>query len=76
MEVKLFDPAKVEDRSKTYLYIRVVKAKNLANADAGLYAGNLTDAYVRLQLGKAELGKTKAIQNNLNPVWNELVGPV
>ena len=44
---------------------------DLLNADSG--DGGLSDPYVKLQLGEyGTVAKTKRINNNLNPVFNEL----
>ena len=49
-----------------FLTVRVFDAKDLARADA---VGN-SDPYVRLLWNGKEVGRTKAVDNTLNPVWN------
>jgi stromal membrane-associated protein len=48
------------------LVVKIISAKDLVNADI---IGK-SDPYVVAQLGKQIL-KSKVIQNDLNPVWNE-----
>jgi len=51
----------------TTLTVRCVSASNLQNRDL---MGDISDPYVLVKVGK-ESKQTKAIKNNLNPVWNE-----
>lgn len=57
-----------QDFKPCKLRVTVLKAEKLKKMDA-----NASDPYVTLQLNKEKesLQKTKAIQNDLNPVWNE-----
>ena len=51
--------------------VTVKCCNDLLNADSG--DGGLSDPYVKLQLGEyGTVAKTKRINNNLNPVFNEL----
>ena len=50
------------------LEIHVKEAKNLPDTD---WASNLTDPYVVCQVGSARLLKTKYLEDNLHPDWNE-----
>jgi len=49
-----------------------LKATDLPNSDTGLL-GDVSDAYVEVHLDGASVGKTKVIDNSLNPEWNETV---
>lgn len=52
------------------LNVMVKSCNDLVNADSG--DGGLSDPYVTLQLGEhGTIAKTKRINNNLNPVFNE-----
>ncbi|XP_038985637.1 C2 and GRAM domain-containing protein At1g03370-like isoform X1 [Phoenix dactylifera] len=48
------------------LLVHVIEARNLQ----ALGLNGLSDAYVKLQIGK-QRAKTKVVKKNLNPVWNE-----
>eukprot|EP00408_Alexandrium_pacificum_P013729 CAMPEP_0171236122 /NCGR_PEP_ID=MMETSP0790-20130122/42291_1 /TAXON_ID=2925 /ORGANISM="Alexandrium catenella, Strain OF101" /LENGTH=124 /DNA_ID=CAMNT_0011702439 /DNA_START=90 /DNA_END=461 /DNA_ORIENTATION=+ len=47
--------------------VHVVNGMDLPNMDFL----DKTDAYVKVSMGGTEVLKTKVIDNNLNPVWNE-----
>eukprot|EP01125_Pyxidicula_operculata_P002185 TRINITY_DN12102_c0_g1_i1.p1 TRINITY_DN12102_c0_g1~~TRINITY_DN12102_c0_g1_i1.p1 ORF type:complete len:748 (-),score=181.20 TRINITY_DN12102_c0_g1_i1:105-2348(-) len=49
-----------------HLKIKIQSAKNLANADVF----GKSDPYVIVRLDKAEVAKTKTIDNDNDPVWN------
>ena len=52
------------------LNVTVKSCNDLVNADSG--DGGLSDPYVTLQMGEhGTIAKTKRINNNLNPVFNE-----
>ncbi len=56
------------------LYVRVSRARKLADTDTAFFnlaRGDLTDPYVTGDLGTARIFKTRVIDNNLNPEWNE-----
>ena len=52
------------------LRVKVVEAKDLLATDVGLVKKGKSDPYVILRIG-AQTFRTKLIQNNLNPEWNE-----
>lgn len=56
-------------QGKGTIKIKVKGAKNLKNVDTG-FAGDVSDPLVRIKNGSQDF-KTKTINNNLNPVWNE-----
>ncbi|KAH0793346.1 C2 domain containing protein [Histomonas meleagridis] len=64
--VKLTFNTDNEVKPQLALNVRVVSARNLKIADAN----GKSDPYVIVKLGN-EQRKTKAIQNTLDPVWNE-----
>jgi tellurium resistance protein TerZ len=52
--------------------VEILKARDLIAKDRNVFGKRTTsDAYVKVQIGKQTLGKTKVIPKNLNPVWNE-----
>eukprot|EP01084_Bolivina_argentea_P278375 475534_1 len=54
------------------LSIKVIKATNVDNMDEDEGPDSASDPYVQLELkGHYKTEKTKVIQNNANPVWNE-----
>eukprot|EP01103_Thecamoeba_quadrilineata_P004064 TRINITY_DN1379_c0_g1_i1.p1 TRINITY_DN1379_c0_g1~~TRINITY_DN1379_c0_g1_i1.p1 ORF type:complete len:488 (+),score=79.62 TRINITY_DN1379_c0_g1_i1:27-1490(+) len=48
------------------LHIRVIKAKNLTE-----HTLTTCDPYVKLYVDKTQVGKTKIISSNQNPIWHE-----
>eukprot|EP01012_Entosiphon_sulcatum_P027970 TRINITY_DN33787_c0_g1_i1.p1 TRINITY_DN33787_c0_g1~~TRINITY_DN33787_c0_g1_i1.p1 ORF type:complete len:282 (-),score=30.36 TRINITY_DN33787_c0_g1_i1:17-826(-) len=50
------------------LTVTVISASNLKDVDS--VGGGLTDAYVKLTVGQ-QMQRTKTVNNNLNPQWNE-----
>ena len=63
------------------LTVTVCKAANLKNADGNLTsfltrkAKNYSDPYVRVALDSVKICRTKTIQDDLNPVFNESMEP-
>eukprot|EP01012_Entosiphon_sulcatum_P013946 TRINITY_DN19104_c0_g1_i1.p1 TRINITY_DN19104_c0_g1~~TRINITY_DN19104_c0_g1_i1.p1 ORF type:complete len:1138 (+),score=138.76 TRINITY_DN19104_c0_g1_i1:101-3514(+) len=53
------------------LNITIHEARNLPNMDTSGVAGDLTDAYVRIQVDGKKGQKTTTILNDLNPKWEE-----
>ena len=51
----------------------VKAAYNLPNMDFSGPAALVSDPYVKFSVGGSEVGRTRFIRNNLNPVWNEKV---
>mmetsp|Transcript_45808 Transcript_45808/g.83980 ORF Transcript_45808/g.83980 Transcript_45808/m.83980 type:complete len:626 (-) Transcript_45808:49-1926(-) len=51
------------------LTVRIISARKLKNTDTGVL-GDVSDPYVRAMVGNEER-KTKVIQDNLNPNWDE-----
>ena len=57
------------------LKIHVIEAKDLPDTDSSFFhiaRGDWTDPYVVVYLDKTELCKTVYLENNLNPVWDEI----
>lgn len=50
--------------------IKVVEAKNLENKDISIILKDKSDPYAELQIG-SQIFKTKVINNNLDPKFNE-----
>jgi Ca2+-dependent lipid-binding protein len=50
--------------------IHVVEARNLVNRDISFIKKGRSDPYAMITVGNQTF-KTKTIDNNLNPVWNE-----
>ncbi|CAJ0599487.1 unnamed protein product [Cylicocyclus nassatus] len=50
--------------------LKIVEAKNLENRDISFIRKGKSDPYCEIQVGSQFL-KTKTIDNDLNPVWNE-----
>lgn len=50
--------------------IKVIEAKNLENRDISILTRDKSDPYVEVKLG-GSFFRTKTIDNNLNPKWNE-----
>jgi Ca2+-dependent lipid-binding protein len=55
------------------LQVAILSAENLPNTDTALFINkkNKSDPYVTLEAGKNRLAKTRVIEDNLNPQWNE-----
>jgi Ca2+-dependent lipid-binding protein len=53
----------------------VIEANNLADMDHGLFQGK-SDPYTILKFDNNEVAKTKTIDSNKNPEWNEELGPI
>lgn len=51
--------------------LKIKNAVGLANKDVNLFGRGFSDPYAIASLDGATVGKTKVIQDNLNPVWNE-----
>ena len=52
----------------------MIEARNLPDKDSAFFdisKGDLTDGFVTCHLGVARLLKTKYINNDLNPKWDE-----
>ena len=57
------------------LKIHVIEARDLPDTDSSFFhiaRGDWTDPYVVVYLDKTELCKTVFLENNLNPVWDEI----
>ena len=57
------------------LKIHVIEARDLPDTDSSFFhiaRGDWTDPYVVVYLDKTELCKTVYLENNLNPVWDEI----
>ena len=57
------------------LKVHVIEARDLPDTDSSFFhiaRGDWTDPYVVVYLDKTELCKTKYLENNLNPVWDEI----
>ena len=57
------------------LKIHVIEARDLLDTDSSFFhiaRGDWTDPYVVVYLDKTELCKTVYLENNLNPVWDEI----
>ncbi|VDK74121.1 unnamed protein product [Litomosoides sigmodontis] len=52
------------------LRLKIVEARNLENRDAGFTKRMASDPYCQIQVG-SQIYRTKTIDNDLNPVWNE-----
>jgi len=52
--------------------IKILKATDLLNSDSGIL-GDVSDAFVEVQLDGVTVGRTKVIDNSLNPEWNESI---
>ncbi|KAJ1372931.1 hypothetical protein KIN20_035243 [Parelaphostrongylus tenuis] len=50
--------------------LKIIEAKNLENRDISFIRKGKSDPYCEIQVGSQFL-KTRTIDNNLNPVWNE-----
>ncbi|KAE9556463.1 hypothetical protein FO519_000348 [Halicephalobus sp. NKZ332] len=50
--------------------IKVIEARNLENKDISFLSKDKSDPYCELQVG-AQIFKTRTINNNLNPIFNE-----
>uniref|UniRef100_A0A158R441 Extended synaptotagmin-2 n=1 Tax=Syphacia muris TaxID=451379 RepID=A0A158R441_9BILA len=50
--------------------LKIIEAKDLENRDISFIRKGLSDPYCEIQVG-AQYFKTRTINNNLNPVWNE-----
>eukprot|EP00741_Cyanophora_paradoxa_P009378 tig00000144_g9084.t1 len=71
----LVAPGATPDSSKPYLFVKVVSGKDIMNMDSSLFdKKDVSDPYVRVRLRK-QVQKTKVIDNELNPAWNELLPP-
>ncbi|XP_072173844.1 extended synaptotagmin-2-like [Diadema setosum] len=55
---------------KGVLRITAVEARNLVRADVGFIKKGKSDPYLNINVGMQKF-KTKVINNNLNPVWNQ-----
>jgi Ca2+-dependent lipid-binding protein len=55
---------------KALIRIKIVEAKNLENKDVSFITKDKSDPYCELQLG-SQLFKTRTINNNLNPKFDE-----
>ncbi|KAJ7530513.1 hypothetical protein O6H91_14G006900 [Diphasiastrum complanatum] len=74
-DIELSTPRPVGEKSAThdlvenmhYLFIRVVKARELAEK----HAEGSCDAYVKVSIGNQSL-RTRAIHKSLNPSWNQV----
>eukprot|EP00854_Cymbomonas_tetramitiformis_P021345 gene21345-25651_t len=53
------------------LDLTVVAGKDLAAKDKSWFGKGTSDPYVIVSIGKDRLGKTKTIEKNLSPEWNE-----
>ena len=57
------------------LLLEVKAASNLPDMEAWtsklVNSKDVTDAFVDVKLGSAQLVKTSVIKNDLNPIWNE-----
>lgn len=51
--------------------IKIIEAKNLENKDISLLTKGKSDPYCEIQVG-SQFFKTRTIDNNLNPIWNEV----
>ncbi|KAJ7225891.1 C2 domain-containing protein [Mycena pura] len=51
--------------------LHVDTAKDVKNVEATL--GGKSDPYLRVQVGEVTKGRTEVINNNLNPVWDEII---
>ena len=47
------------------------KATDVKNVEATL--GGKSDPYVRVQVNNVTKGRTEVINNNLNPVWDQII---
>ena len=57
------------------LKIHVIEARDLPDTDSSFFhiaRGDWTDPYVVVYLDKTELCKTVYLENDLNPVWDEI----
>uniref|UniRef100_A0A0N4ZI70 Extended synaptotagmin-2 n=1 Tax=Parastrongyloides trichosuri TaxID=131310 RepID=A0A0N4ZI70_PARTI len=52
------------------ILIKVIEAKNLENRDISILIKDKSDPYTEIKIG-ASYFRTKTIDNNLNPKWNE-----
>ncbi|KHJ77046.1 C2 domain protein, partial [Oesophagostomum dentatum] len=50
--------------------LKIIEAKNLENRDISFIRKGKSDPYCEIQVGSQFL-KTRTIDNDLNPVWNE-----
>ena len=51
------------------LFIDIIKANDLPSMDVGF--GGASDPYIVVKVGGKQVIRTKSVNNNNNPVWNE-----
>ena len=54
------------------LKVHVIRAEELPDVDTAFFnSKEVTDPYVNVYLGEARIAKTRYLNNQLHPVWDE-----
>ena len=76
MERSLTITTEAKDHPDGFLEVFIYEAENLPNTDASILnlfgsKTDVTDPIASIDMGGINLAKTRCIDNDLNPVWNE-----